>query len=154
MFYDMTTATMPWSEFLRASGAGLATVAERDLVLQRRDGPDLLVTEARREDAARQTLGALAETLAQALRQKDLSEIVIAAMRDAMPWIRALPEGDQGLFMEQLVEKASQASSLGDYGMLDVLLSQWSNTALVHANPALLAKLAADPDSGEPVPRP
>lgn len=145
---------MPWSEFLRSSGAGLAAVADHDLVLERRDGPDLLVTEARREDAARRTLGTLAETLTRALASEALAKITVATMGDSLPWMRALPTGDQRQFMTELVEKASQASSLGDYAMLDVLLSQWENTALVHANPELLAKITATPDTDEPVPRP
>lgn len=145
---------MPWSDFLRSSGSGLATVAERDLVLQRRDGPDLLVTEAGREAAARETLGALAGMLTHLVGHGELADVVVGALGDAMPWIKVLPDSEQKQFTAELVETARSASSLGDYEMLSILLSRWSNTAFVHANPALRARLLAEPDMDEIVSRP
>ena len=71
-----------------------------------------------------------------------------------MPWVRMLPESEQKKFTTQLAETASRASSLGDYEMLDVLLTHWADTALIHANPALRARLLAEPDTDALVPRP
>lgn len=151
----MVTAmpSVTWSAFQRDAKSVAERADESDILLERRDGPDLVLGNAERHEAVLEGLSVMSK-LVSAL-------IDVPAFRDGLtepsvlPWIRFLSEADRRQFAREFVETAASSSDLGTLTPLVVLIHEWRNTALVHADPALSAALRRDHSGdGGLVPRP
>jgi hypothetical protein len=149
------TVKRNFSELLRQSGDVLRDVEHHDVLLHRRDGEDLMLVRADREEIVRDTVGLSSSLLRWFVRAHPRE--MVEALRDALPWLRFLPEGDLETFGREFVDILEACISLGSYDQLGILLAQWRNTAYVWSRPELLHELQADhADDGhdEPVPAP
>jgi hypothetical protein len=149
------TVERSFSEFLRKSGDVLREVEEHDVLLRRRDGADLMLVRADREELVRDTVGLSSSLLAWFARThaRELAE----GLPEALPWLHFLPEADRKTFSDEFVPMLEACISLGSFDRLGVLLSQWRNTAYVWSRPELLDALRADQAGegyDEPVPVP
>jgi hypothetical protein len=153
----MTTATAipstTWSAFQRDAKRVADQAAESDILLSRRDGPDLVIgTAERRED-----LVASVEVLARLLSAVIEDPAVLRTLADpaVLPWLAFLPSGDREAFAVEFVTTVNAAVDLGTLLPVSTLLHEWRNTALVHADPRLAAAMRRDhPGDGALVPRP
>jgi hypothetical protein len=144
-----------FSDLLRKSGEVLDDVDRQDVLLHRRDGHDLLLVRADREESVREAMGVASSILARMLG-RHLADMA-KGLPDAMPWLRLLPAHDLEEFTSEFVEVAEACGSLGSFDRLGLLLSEWRKTAYAWSRPETLTNLRADhthADFDEPVPSP
>ncbi|PXX68371.1 hypothetical protein DFR70_10251 [Nocardia tenerifensis] len=72
--------------------------------------------------------------------------VVPEALPDAVPWVAFLPAADVDEFLTEFVAVAQKAVALGNLSPLTSLLTQWRNTAEIHADPVLLALVTREPE--------
>jgi hypothetical protein len=150
----MPAVEMTLTRFLRHSGSALDQVDSRDLRLQRRDGEDLYLKRADREEAEQEILAATGRMLVHVVRMLDADAILPHVVEDAMPWSRFLPEADRAEFVAQFARTVEAAAELGNLVPAGILLNQWKTTAEAWADPALCAALEAELEEGPIVERP
>lgn len=151
----MTTAvpSVTWSAFQRDAKAVADRADESDILLRRRDGPDLFLGSAERHDAMIESVGVLSRVLAAVLDDPTVRRQITAP--GSLPWLRFLPNEDREQFATEFVETAAASADLGTLTPLAELIREWRNTALVHADPRLAAAMRREhPGDGDLVPRP
>ncbi len=131
-----------FSDLLRKSGEVLDDVDRQDVLLRRRDGHDLLLVRADREETVRDAVGVASSVLARMVGRHlaDMAE----GLPDAMPWLRLLPASDLEEFTREFVEVAEACGSLGSFDRLGLLLAEWRKTAYAWSRPETLATLQSD----------
>jgi hypothetical protein len=144
-----------FSDLLRQSGEVLDEVDRQDVLLRRRDGHDLLLVRADREETVRDAMGVASSVLARMVA-RHLADMA-KGLPDAMPWLRLLPKSDLHEFVKEFAEVAEACGSLGSFDRLGLLLAEWRKTAYAWSNPEMLTALQVD-HAGEvyddPVPSP
>lgn len=91
----------------------------------------------------------LIDTAPSGLVRSENIGVVHSLLRDTVPWVTFLSEADVDVFVTELLTIARRAIELGNPGPIDVLLTQWRQSAEVYADPALLEILTAAPE-GDP----
>jgi len=151
----MSTAvpSVTWSAFQRDAKAVADRADESDILLRRRDGPDLFLGNAERHEAILESVGVLSRVLSSVLDDPAVRRQLVAST--ALPWLRFLSDEDRGQFATEFVETAAASADLGTLTPLAELIREWRNTALVHADPRLAAALRREHlGDGGLVPRP
>ena len=153
----MTTAapipSTTWSAFQRDAKRVAAHAAESDILLSRRDGPDLVIGSAERREELVQSVEVLARLLSAVIT--DAAVLRRLADPAVLPWLAFLSVDDRKAFAREFVATTAAATDLGTLAPVAVLLREWRNTALVHADPRLAAALRREhPGDGGLVPRP
>lgn len=151
---DMTVVTHSLSYMLRHSGDVLADVEHTDVLLERRDGSDLLVGTVRRERAVRDGLDLAARALAAVLQDPHLEGRAIAALQAALPWVAWLAPEDQSEFASAFVRTAQACHETDNYEPLARLLHRWKVSAQVVNDPELARLLEDHAEDLIPVERP
>jgi len=142
----------PFSTLTRKQSRVLSEVAVRDVMLERRDGPNLMLVDADRELNMRGAVGTIAQMVA--LLPSDARSGYADQLAERIPWIRALPHEDRVQLVGEFVEQAQRCSELGDFAPLGRILHHWRNTALIYENPEIRALIDAEQDVDIPVTRP
>jgi hypothetical protein len=142
------------SQLLRDPKSVTDDLGESAVLIRRRDGDDFVV-----EGVGRHTREMLAtEMLATSLKDApaDLIQQMARRIMERLPWLRYLPDGDQRLFVEELIECISAGASLGAFSELPILIHQWRSTAEIHADRILASRLSTSIDEplDQVVPRP
>ncbi|MHB8463804.1 MAG: DUF6247 family protein [Acidimicrobiales bacterium] len=129
----------PFSDLLRRPKEVTSDVDDGDVLLRRRDGPDLRLTRADRDADRAATFAALGRTLRNLAvhSPKALSE----ALEEALPWLEVLPVKDRQLFVEEFSRVLVATTELDTYAPLSQLIREWRATAEVHADPRLARSL-------------
>ena len=88
------------------------------------------------------------------LKSEDTAELVVAALAEAIPWVRFLPDDEAREFTVEFAETARACAELGSLAGLAPVIESWRATAEVHADPELLKTLTAPLDGSDhgPVP--
>lgn len=150
----MPTHELTLTSFLRQSGPVLERVEHENVRLRRRDGADLYLKRADREEAEHESIAAAGRLLAELVRDRAARDALVAGTPDAMPWTRFLPDGDRAAFVDELIENIVACADLGNFAPVGTLVRQWKNTAEVWAQPQLLGALRASLEPGDEVERP
>ncbi len=137
---------------LRNSGEILNEVEYGDVHLDRRDGPDVVLVSARREDSIREGLDLSVRTLAAVFRDPSLSKSAIAALEEALPWVGWLSGEARLEFVNSFISTAQACRSTGGYEPLAKLLNRWKVSAQIMHDPELSALLHADRGEDKAVP--
>lgn len=149
----MRVIERPFSDLLRHPNEVTSDLDQGDILLRRRDEPDLRLTRADREAERALALAAFGRALRNLAvhNRKALEE----ALADAFPWVEFLPDVDRRTFADEFSRGSVAAAELDSYGSLSQLIQEWRATAEIHADPALARRLrrAAQP-AGDPVPPP
>ena len=144
----MRVVERPFSDLLRHPKDVTSDVEDSDVLLRRRDEPDLRLTRADRDADRADAFSALARTLRTlaAHNTKALEEALV----DAFPWLEFLPVADRRLFVDELTRVLVGAAALDNYAPLSQLVREWRSTAEIHADPKLARRLrrALDADGG------
>lgn len=148
------TTEVQWSE-LQRDPKGVAALADLgDVRVRRRDGAALLLT---REDRASATAeGALSAARALRTLLAHLpAETAAEALVDEFPWVDVLPQDDRAQFVTDFVRAFQASAEMGEWSSLAQTITEWRNTAAIHADPQLARQLA-EPLTGDfgPVPHP
>ncbi len=142
-----------WSSFQRDAKRVADQAAESDILLERRDGPDLVIGTAERREELVESVTVLTRLLSAVIRDVEMLRRV--SDPSVLPWLAFLPDRDRETFAAEFVSTTAAAIELGTLAPVTVLLHEWKNTALVHADPRLAAAMRRDhPGAGEAVPRP
>lgn len=150
----MRVIERPFSDLLRRPNEVTGDLGQGDVLLRRRDEPDLRLTRADREAERAAALAAFGRTLRNLAvhNRRALDE----ALADAFPWVEFLPPVDRRSFVDEFSRVAIAAADLDSYGPLSQLLREWRATAEVHADPALARRLRrparSDGEAVEPPP--
>lgn len=141
--YDicMTKATMTFSKFLRESGPAVAQMETHNLLLERRDGADLYLKLAEREEAEHEILVMSLRLMASLMEDEKTRSLLMRQIPESLPWAKFLPEESRQLMLSEILDLVEPCVAVGDFTPLAVTLRQWKNTAEVYANPALLERL-------------
>ena len=129
-----------FSEFLRHPNEVVAELDDSDVVLRRRNAPALRLCRADREDARAETFSGITRLLRNvAIHHPDA---VGAALSDAYPWVKYLPDEERRLFAEELTQELLAAAAVGSLASVAQFLREWQSTAEIYADPALLRRLS------------
>lgn len=143
----------PFSDLLRRPKDVTDDVESGDVVLRRRDEPDLRLTRADREASRADSFTAIGR----ALRNLAIHHpgALGEALADAFPWMEFLPSADRHAFLDEYSRVVAAAAALDSYEPLSQLVQEWRATAEIHADPKLARRLRRAVDAeGAPVPAP
>lgn len=141
----MATDTMTFSKFLRDSGEAVKSAQEGTVRLERRDGDDLILRRADRDDSEREGLRLAVALLSRALADAD-SRARTDMLGDVFPWVVFLPDQDQTQFATEVIESIKASSAIDRPDLIATLVTQWKNTAEIWADPELKARLESKID--------
>jgi len=129
----------PFSDLLRHPKQVTENLQDSDVLLRRRDEPDVRLSLADRDAGRASALGALGRTLRNVAVQnpKALAE----ALAEALPWLEFLPPSDRKLFVDEFSRVTAASAELDNYAALSQLVSEWRATAEMHADPRLARRL-------------
>lgn len=143
----MTGPVVAFSELqlhTKATMAKLRVSGSRSLRLRRRDDEDLvLMTAARAEQEEVVVSAATKMFVAMMQRDSATSDLVIAVVPEAFPWVRFLPREDLQEFVLDLVSTLRAADALDNPAPVVQTIESWRHTAEVYADPELAAALSA-----------
>lgn len=143
-----------FSDLLRASGDVLREAEHRDVLLRRRDGDDMMLVKAEREDALREAL-VMSSQIAALVLERPTPKQAAAKLQDVAPWTTFLPDEARAELLVDFVRTARACGELRTFEPLALMLGSWKATAAVYADPQLLAELRAPADgTRRRVPRP
>ncbi len=146
----MRVIERPFSDLLRKPKEVTDDVEQGDVLLRRRDEPDLRLSRADREAQRADTFSAIGRALRNLAVHNPAA--LADALGDAFPWIEFLPAVDRRLFLDEFSRVVVAAAALDDYEALSQLVREWRATAEVHADPKLARRLRrAVEAAGEPV---
>jgi hypothetical protein len=129
----------PFSDLLRHPKAVTEDLEDGDVLLRRRDEPDLRLTLAAREAARSAAVAALGRALRNVAvhNPKALAD----SLAEALPWLEFLPPRDRQLFVEEFSRTMVASAELDNYAPVSQLVGEWRATAEVHADPRLARRL-------------
>ena len=143
----------PFSDLLRKPKEVTDDLDEGDVLLRRRDEPDLRLSRADREAQRADTFSAIGRALRNLAVHSPAA--FADALADAFPWLEFLPAADRGLFLDEFSRVILAGTAFDDYETLSQLVREWRATAEVHADPKRARRLRRGVTAtGEPVSAP
>jgi hypothetical protein len=134
-----------FSEFLRQPNEVVAELEDHDVLLRRRNAPDLRLTQADREEERTEAFGAAVRLLRNLAVHDDgaLGDAIV----EVFAWSRFLSKRDRAEFAVELTETLVASADIDNLAPLAQLLREWRATAEVHADPKLARRLRASIDA-------
>ncbi|CAN5862132.1 hypothetical protein BH24ACT3_BH24ACT3_04610 [soil metagenome] len=128
-----------FSDLLRRPKDVTDDVEDGDVLLRRRDEPDLRLSRADREAHRAEAFSALGRAMRNLAvhNPRALSD----ALSDAFPWLEFLQPGDRRLFLDEFSRVVTAAAAVDNYEPLTQLVREWRATAEIHADPKLAKRL-------------
>jgi hypothetical protein len=139
MIAGMRVVERSFSDLLRHPNDVAADLDTGDVLLRRRDEPDLLLGLAERDAERAAMFRALAVTFRSlATRMPSALE---EAVLDAFAWTEFLPLKDRHAFLEEFSRTLIASADMDTYERLVRVVREWRATAEVHAQPSLAKRL-------------
>jgi hypothetical protein len=129
------------SDVLRTPNPILQEAERRDILIRRRQAEDLVLMDAKRAWALRDTLGTFARLLHAAVQIKGVAGHLTEGVNSALPWTSLLSDEARRQFVAELTQMAGAVADTGNYTPLAVLLRDWQATANVYADPEAFKEL-------------
>jgi hypothetical protein len=136
----------PFSDLLRHPKDVASDVEDGDVLLRRRDEPDLRLSRADREADRAEAFASVGRALRNLAVHHPAA--LTDALGDAFPWLEFLPTTDRRLFVDEFSRVVTAAAALDNYTPLGQLVREWRSTAEVHADPKLARRLRRAIDAG------
>ncbi len=150
---DMKTLPVPYSNFLRGPNDVLPALDEGDVVLERRDDENLVLTTLRRF-SAREAGTALATHLVADIARENPG-ILEGYFERELPWLHWLPDDDRALAVKEIFQEMLAGAETGLFAPFSQTLVEWRDTAMIWSDPELARRLAsAHPGDGPEITRP
>ena len=130
-----------FSEFLRQPKEVVANLAQHDVVLRRRNAPDLYLSLAAKDISRAKTIECLARLLCKI--SADSPEAMDDAVATAFPWVEFLSPGELRNFAEDLTQTILASASIENFEPVELIIDSWQNTAEILSDPELTALLTA-----------
>ncbi len=128
-----------FSEFLRQPKEVVADLADHDVLLRRRNAPDLYLSLAASDISRAKTIECLARLLCKIAA--DSPEAVGEAIEAAFPWVEFLSPEERREFAEDLTRVILASASIESFEPVEQTLLEWQNTAEILSDPELTALL-------------
>lgn len=142
-----------FSDLLRRPKEVTDELEDGDVLLRRRDEPDLRLTRADREVQRADTFAAIGRALRNLAVHSPAA--LSDALADAFPWVEFLPDADRRQFIDEFSRVVSAAAAVHHFDALSQLLLEWRATAEIHADPKLARRLRRALDAaGDAIARP
>ena len=135
----MRIVERPFSDLLRHPKQVTQDLEDSDVLLRRRDEPDVRLSLADRGAGQADAIVALGHAL-RSLAVHNPGPLA-EALADAFPWLEFLPAYDRKLFVDEITRLIAASAELDTYAALGPLLREWRATAEVHADPKLARRL-------------
>ena len=130
-----------FSEFLRQPKEVVANLAHHDVVLRRRNAPDLYLSLAASDTSRAKTIECLARLLCKIAA--DSPEAMDDAIEAAFPWVEFLSTDGRREFADELTRIILASASVENFVQVDLTIDSWQNTAEILSDPELTALLTA-----------
>lgn len=140
------TTTASFSELINHPKSTVSKIdCHRALRLRRRDAEDLVLKTATRDEQDSELSSATTRMFV-AMVQRDGAalNLLVDVVPDAFPWVRFLPAEDVRAFVVELVNTLRAVEDLDNPAPVVQLITEWRNTAEVHADPELSRVLTED----------
>jgi hypothetical protein len=135
----MRVTERPFTGLRRRPNDVTRDVEDGDVVLRRRESPDLRLSRADREADRTTAFAALARALRNlAVHTPTAFE---EAVGEAISWVEFLPAAERRAFVDEFSRLAVAAAELDPYSELTQVLQEWRATAEIHADPRLARRL-------------
>ena len=135
----MAVQNFAYSAFLRGPSQVLPSLADADVILERRDEENLVLTRVERFDAVATGLRIAARSLAiLARRHRDLAE---EALAEELPWLTWLPVEERPACVRELLGDLLAGAETGLLVPFARNLASWRSTAEAWADPQLARDL-------------
>jgi hypothetical protein len=145
----VSVQTFPYSAFLRGPSRVLPSLADADVILERRDEENLVLMRAERFEAVAAGLRIAARSLALlARRQRGLAGELLA---EELPWLVWLPDEERPVCVRELLADLVAGSDTGLLTPFARNLASWRSTAEAWADPTLARDLQGPFDGAGPV---
>lgn len=150
----MTDTRTTFSALLHEPANILANVEQGDVVLERHDGSNLMLTTEQRAQAAGQATRISVAVLGRLAAGHP--DIAGACLEETMAWMAWLPADERAVCTAELIADLSAgAAAGGDFTGFQQNLMAWHNTARIWSDPELAERLQTGFDGdGTPVTRP
>lgn len=129
----------PFSDLLRRPKEVTDDVQDGDVLLRRRNEPDLRLSRADREAQRADAFSAIGRALRNLAVHSPAA--LAEALADAFPWLEFLPPADRRLFLDEFSRVVSASAAIDSYESLGQLIREWHATAEVHSDPRLARRL-------------
>lgn len=150
----MAAKNFPFSDLIRKQTSVFPALENADVILERRDAENLVLSRSERFEAKDTAVRLLARTIAIiAKSNRGLAEEVFA---EELPWLKWLPETGRSEAVTELLDHLIAGADTGLFTPFARDLIAWQHTAEIYAQPELARQLAGSfelSDFGE-VPRP
>ena len=144
---------VPYSKLLNEPRTVLAELERGDVVLDRRDDVDLVLSTAPRQAAA-EASAVLAARLLRAVAGRE-PDLLAALLADDLTWLYWLPDDEKRQCREELVANLVAGLQTGHWEPFARVLTAWQSTAEVWSDPQLARTLAQEfPGDGPELARP
>ncbi len=134
-----------FSDFLRHPKDVTQDVDASDVLLKRRDEPDLVLSRADRDEDRSEAFGALARTI------RNLASHSPAALSDALvesfAWLEFLPAKDRASFVNEFARVVVASSDIDNYEPVAQVIREWRATAEILAVPSIAKRLRSSIDA-------
>ena len=145
----MAVQTFSYSSFLRGPSQILPSLADADVILERRDEENLVLTRVERFEAVATGLRIAARSLAiLARRHRNLAEEVLA---EELPWLSWLPAEERPTCVRELLADLVAGADTGLLTPFARNLASWRSTAETWSDPRLARELQGPFDGDGPV---
>lgn len=135
----MRVTEHPFSDLLRRPKEVTDDLEAGDVLLRRRDEPDLRLSRADREAHRVEAFAAMARAFRNLAVHSPAA--LTDALAEALPWIEFLPASDRRLFLDEFTRVVTAAAAVDNYEPLTQIVREWRATAEVHADPKLARRL-------------
>jgi hypothetical protein len=145
----MAVQTFPYSSFLRGPSQVVPSLADADVILERRDEENLVLSRAERFEAVATGLRIAARSLAiLARRHRDLAE---EALAEELPWLTWLPVEERLICVRELLADLVAGADTGLLIPFARNLASWRSTAETWSDPQLARDLQGPFEGDGPV---
>ncbi|WP_033344527.1 hypothetical protein [Catenuloplanes japonicus] len=142
----MSVQSFPYSAFLRGPSQILPSLTDADVILERRDEENLILSRAERFEAAATGLRFAARSLAiLARRHRALAE---EALAEELPWLTWLPAEERITCVRELLADLMAGADTGLLVPFARNLASWRSTAEAWSDPQVARELQG-PFSGD-----
>jgi hypothetical protein len=128
-----------FSDLLRHPNDVAADLDVGDVLLRRRDEPDLRLGLATRDEERTDVFRVLAVTFRNLAMHSP--SVLDAAVLDAFAWTEFLPANDRRSFLDEFSRTLIASAEMDTYERLAQVVREWRATAEVHAQPSLAKRL-------------
>ncbi|MEV0712918.1 hypothetical protein [Nocardia aurea] len=143
----MTARVFPFSDLIRKQTSVFPALDDADVVLERRDAENLVLSRSERFEAKEAAIGLLARTVAIIARSnRGLAEEVFS---EELPWLKWLPEEGRGEAISELLDHLIAGAATGLFTPFARDLIAWQHTAEIYAQPELAHRLAGPFDTAD-----